>query len=88
MAARAKTRYSVSALRGLPSVETCHAANEDANVIIISTHGRTGVRNALVGSVTEYVVRYAHCPVLVIPARPNAVNSTKLTAKETFPSGL
>jgi nucleotide-binding universal stress UspA family protein len=36
------------------------------DLIIISTHGRTGVSRALIGSVAERVVRHAHCPVLVV----------------------
>jgi len=38
---------------------------------VISTHGRTGLGHLLIGSVAEHVVRHAHCPVLVIPARPS-----------------
>jgi nucleotide-binding universal stress UspA family protein len=36
------------------------------DLIIISTHGRTGVSHALIGSVAERVVRHAHCPVFVV----------------------
>jgi nucleotide-binding universal stress UspA family protein len=36
------------------------------DLIIISTHGRTGISHALIGSVAERVVRHAHCPVLVV----------------------
>lgn len=36
------------------------------DLIILSTHGRTGVSRALIGSVAERVVRHAHCPVLVV----------------------
>ncbi|HVY71004.1 MAG TPA: universal stress protein [Verrucomicrobiae bacterium] len=36
------------------------------DLIIISTHGRTGFKRALVGSTTERVVRHAPCPVLVV----------------------
>ena len=75
MAARSNVRYSVRVIRGSPAVEICHAANEDADLIVISTHGRTGLGHILIGSVAEHVVRYAYCPVLVIPARPNALNS-------------
>jgi nucleotide-binding universal stress UspA family protein len=71
MAARAKTRYSVRVIHGSPAVEVCHATNEDVDLIVISTHGRTGLGHLLIGSVAEYVVRYAHCPVLVIPSRPS-----------------
>jgi nucleotide-binding universal stress UspA family protein len=42
------------------------AKKEGANLIVISTQGRTGVSHALIGSVTEKVVRYAPCPVLSI----------------------
>ena len=69
MAARAKTRYSVQVIRGSPAVQICNAANEDVDLIVICTHGRTGPLHLLIGSVAEHVVRYAHCPVLVIPAR-------------------
>ena len=44
------------------------AAKERADLIIISTHGRTGFRRALVGSVAEGTVRSASCPVLVVPS--------------------
>ena len=44
------------------------AAKEGADMIIISTHGRTGLRRAFIGSVAERTVRYAACPVLVVPS--------------------
>jgi nucleotide-binding universal stress UspA family protein len=37
-----------------------------ATLIIVGSHGRTGISRALVGSVAERVVRHAHCPVLVV----------------------
>jgi universal stress protein A len=46
------------------------AARQRADLIIISTHGRTGLRRALIGSVAEGTVRYAGCPVLVVPSFP------------------
>jgi universal stress protein A len=39
-----------------------------AEVIVIATHGRTGWRHLVFGSVAERVIREAHCPVLVIQA--------------------
>ena len=42
------------------------AAKHGADLIIISTHGRTGLRRALIGSVAEGTVRQAACPVLVV----------------------
>jgi len=44
-------------------VETAKAQNVD--LIIIGTHGRTGLQHILLGSVAEKVVRLAPCPVLV-----------------------
>ncbi|MGB9475518.1 MAG: universal stress protein [Candidatus Udaeobacter sp.] len=44
------------------------AAKKHADLIIISTHGRTGLRRALIGSVAEGTVRHAACPVLVVPS--------------------
>ena len=44
------------------------AAREKADLIIISTHGRTGLRRTLIGSVAEGTVRNAACPVLVVPS--------------------
>jgi glycine betaine transporter len=38
----------------------------DADLIVISTHGYTGLKHALLGSTAERVVRYATCPVLVV----------------------
>ncbi|MGF1464900.1 MAG: universal stress protein, partial [Sandaracinaceae bacterium] len=38
------------------------------DLIVISTHGRTGVRRLFLGSVTEKVVRLARLPVLTVPA--------------------
>ena len=43
-----------------------YAAKEDVDMIVISTHGRTGLTRALIGSVAERVVRHAHCPVLTL----------------------
>ena len=44
------------------------AAKEGADLIIISTHGRTGLRRAFIGSVAEGTVRHAACPVHVVPS--------------------
>ena len=69
MAARAKIRYSVRVIQGSPAIEIGNVANEGVDLIVISTHGRTGLGHIFIGSVAEHVVRCAHCPVLVIPSR-------------------
>ncbi|MCI0748019.1 MAG: universal stress protein [Verrucomicrobia subdivision 3 bacterium] len=42
------------------------AKTGDADLIVISTHGYTGLKHALLGSTAERVVRHATCPVLVV----------------------
>jgi nucleotide-binding universal stress UspA family protein len=57
------------AIAGFCPTSICqNAARESADLIIISTHGRTGLRRALIGSVAEGTVRNAACPVLVVPS--------------------
>ncbi len=43
-----------------------YSQKQNIDVIVIATHGRTGLLHTLVGSVAEKVIRYAKCPVLVI----------------------
>ncbi len=53
--------------RGLDYEEIVeYAKNEKIDLIVIATHGRTGILHTLLGSVAEKVVRYAKAPVLVI----------------------
>jgi nucleotide-binding universal stress UspA family protein len=56
-----------SAFFGDPGSEiTSFAKQVNAGLIVISSHGRTGVRRFMMGSVAERVVRLAPCPVLVL----------------------
>ena len=53
--------------RGEPAAEIVRVARErGAGLIVISSHGRTGLGRILFGSTAESVVRHAHCPVLVV----------------------
>ena len=45
------------------------ARTRKVDLIVISTHGHTGLKHALLGSTTERVVRHASCPVLVVRQR-------------------
>ena len=52
---------------GTPSPEIVMAAErEEVDLIVIATHGRGGIAQALLGSTTDRVLRKAPCPVLVI----------------------
>jgi nucleotide-binding universal stress UspA family protein len=42
------------------------AEEEDADMIVMASHGRTGLTRLLMGSVAEMVVRHAQCPVLTV----------------------
>lgn len=45
------------------------AERRGADLIVVSTHGRRGIRHFLMGSVAEEVVRLSPVPVLTVPAR-------------------
>ncbi|HEV8717132.1 MAG TPA: universal stress protein [Candidatus Binatia bacterium] len=54
------------AVLGDPFWEICKAAEQEpADLIVMGSHGRTGLAHVLLGSVAERVVRHASCPVLV-----------------------
>ncbi len=60
-----KLKYHLLTKEGRPFLEIISAANEtDADLIIIATHGHTGMEHILFGSTAEKVVRKAPCPVL------------------------
>jgi nucleotide-binding universal stress UspA family protein len=48
------------------------AKTEGFDLIVMGTHGRTGIKHALLGSITEKVVRTASCPVLTVHEEPHA----------------
>jgi nucleotide-binding universal stress UspA family protein len=54
-------------LEGRPFVEIVrYTRDEKIDLVVIATHGRSGLKHALFGSVAEKVVRKAPCPVLVV----------------------
>jgi len=64
---------------GFPEEEICNYAQKNSmELIVTATHGRTGLRHALLGSVAEHIVRYAKGPLLVVPARSIAGASLEL----------
>jgi len=60
-------RVSSEVRHGTPA-ESIRAATVDygADLVIMSTHGRTGLSHLLMGSVAEQVIRTSRCPVLVL----------------------
>jgi universal stress protein A len=75
-------KVDVMVRRGITHEEICSvAADLDASIIAIATHGRKGIEHLFLGSVAERVLRDAPCPVLVIkpPAPPSSGAKTKKT---------
>ena len=56
-----------------------YAKKHKIDLIVIASHGRTGLKHALLGSVAEKVIRSVHCPVLVL--RPTAEEIAKSASK-------
>ena len=61
------SRVERSVRSGTPFVEIVRCAKQNKmDLIVIGTHGRTGLNHMLLGSVAEKVVRKASCPVLTV----------------------
>lgn len=57
----------VECIHGIPAEAIVrHAAEADADLIAMGTHGRSGVAHLLLGSTAERVVQHAQCPVLTL----------------------
>lgn len=62
-----EVRINLKTIAGIPYMEIIRRAKQiDADLIIIGTHGRTGIRHMLIGSVAEKIVRTAPCPVMTV----------------------
>ena len=71
-----EVRYQIEVRSGLPAADIVRAADDlGADLIVMATHGRSGLAHFLMGSVTEHVIREASCPVLII--RPGLASSKK-----------
>ena len=62
---------------GLPSKEIAAlAAEESVDLIVMGTHGRTGVKHLVMGSIARSVLKTAHRPVLIVEAPPERGESS------------
>lgn len=67
------TRVTSQLLQGWAPAEITQFAKDGGyDLIVMGTHGRTGLRHLMLGSVAERVVRMAHCPVLTVRAPKTA----------------
>jgi nucleotide-binding universal stress UspA family protein len=62
------------------------AESEECRLIVMGTHGRSGLSHMLLGSVAERVVRTAPCPVLTMRAEKRSDDATKAKAVDTVAS--
>lgn len=61
------SKMPIEIIIGDPGHSIANFASEiGADLIVLPSHGRTGLSRMLIGSVAERVVRLAHCPVLVL----------------------
>lgn len=61
------TKYTTCIINGIPYEEIIRKAKEDdVSLIVVGTHGRTGLDHIIFGSTAERVVRSSPCPVLSI----------------------
>jgi nucleotide-binding universal stress UspA family protein len=51
---------------GEPATSVCELAGSGYGMVVISTHGRTGIEHVVLGSVAERIVRFATIPVRVV----------------------
>jgi nucleotide-binding universal stress UspA family protein len=66
-----RVKFETTVQIGPAASDICDFAEQrDVDLIIMATHGRTGFKHLLIGSVAEQVVRYARRPVLVVPSHP------------------
>lgn len=71
-----KVRYLVA--NGNPFEKILDAAKDHRiDLIVLATHGRTGVKRLLIGNVAEKVVRHAPCPVLTLKPRVTRPKGTE-----------
>ncbi len=75
---------------GVPSREIAEKAkHHKVDLIVMSTHGRTGISHFLLGSVAEDVIRKAPCPVLTLnPNVLSAIKNGELSISEVVGKGI
>jgi universal stress protein A len=78
-------KREIHLLHGSPANEIVRLANDGkVDLVVIGTHGRTGLTRLLMGSVAESIMRHAKCPVLVVKAAQSVPQPTR---DESFAAG-
>lgn len=78
----ARLRYQLYVATGDPSAHVLDVAKRvGADLIVLATHGRKGLRRLILGSVAERVVREAPCPVLTVRPVTRWVRAARAQAR-------
>ena len=76
-------KFDAQVVPGLPAAQILHlAAKEKVDLIVMGTHGRSGLARLMLGSVADKVIRSAPCPVLTVHA-PEKEEKKKKNEKKT-----
>ncbi|MGA1465721.1 MAG: hypothetical protein DA446_03660 [Bacteroidetes bacterium] len=78
-----EVRGDVKVVAGNPAQSVIYEA-ENADMIVMSTHGRTGFKRFLLGSVAEKILRMAPVPVLIVEPESNLGNLDKILVTTDF----
>lgn len=81
-----RAKFETVFTEGSPVTDICaFAKDHGVDLIITSTHGLTGLKHVLIGSIAEQVVRHAPCSVLVVPSHPKVrmANLAKAGGRKT-----
>jgi universal stress protein A len=73
---------------GAPGPEIVLVAEQiQADLIVMGTHGRSGISRILMGSIAEHVLRHAHCPVLTVkPGKSERMPTDEMNPKKVSES--
>ena len=69
---RGAPRVTVATAQGSAWHEIVERAKDGCQLVVVGTHGHTGLRHVLLGSVADRVVRHAPCPVLTVRCSDHA----------------
>ncbi len=86
-AARLGLKVQTHQVTGIPSRQiTVTAKERDIDLIVLGTHGRTGLEHVLLGSTAERVVAWAPCPVLTVRLEPAQLLPNEVQAAIAAPA--
>lgn len=81
-----RVRFDTALVIGTPVEEISDSAlAQDVDLIITSTHGLTGFKHILIGSIAEHLVRQSRVPILVVPSHPEMRAANLASAREWQP---